>query len=357
MKVKLAFFVALIFIAASFLGCNKPDNKEAEYSVAILMHCSSTGNKHIDADAMANILIDSGYNTQILYADKDISLQNNQIQDLIGNIDVIIITPVSTKGLSSSLEEASDNGIKIISYDKLILDTEAVDYYAAYSHTLIGMQQALSLVEGLHSHGEPPYNIEIFAGTSNEESVYKYYAGAMSVLQPLIDSGEIIVTSNQSSYAKIHDKGYLVYNPKQRLQTLLDIYYDSKVQLHGILCPNDKMALDFIKVLNDNEDRYNDYPIITGQNANLKNVHLIINGHQYSTVFKNPYVLAQVAANMTIAMLNGTAPDINDSTSFDNGAKVVQAYLCEPMLVTRENYQTVLIDSGYYEYIEVFPEY
>lgn len=117
------------------------------------------------------------------------------------------------------------------------------------------------------------------------------------------------------------------------------------------------MSLEFINMLNINSDVYNHFPIITGQNAQLENVRAIINSRQYSTVHKNPYVLAQIACNMVISVLNDEIPEINDSVTFDNGKKIVPAYLCEPIIITKDNYKHILLDTGYYEYIDVFPEY
>jgi len=357
MKYKFAILMALILITLPFFGCNTINTSEPEYSVAILMHCASSDKKHIDADIMKKIFDDIGYEATIYYANKDSALQNSQINDLIDeSVDAIIITPILSDNLSASLESAANEGIVIIAYDKLILNTDAVNYFAAYDHNLIGIQQGVSLIEGMRANGEGPYNIELFAGTSNEEKVYSYFSSAMSVLQPLIDSGEIVVVSGQISYSEIQDKAYEICDANTRLQNILASYYNDEIQLHGILSPSDKMSLEFIDVLIDNDDKYTTFPIITGQNAELKSIQAIINSQQHSTVFKDSNTLAQVTASMVIAVLNGDTPEINDSTTFDNGKKIVPAYLCEPILVTKENYKNVLLDTEYFEYIEVFPD-
>lgn len=357
MRYKIVIIISLIIAMLLILGCQNTKVNEPKFSIAILMHCSPDDSRHMDAEAMKITFDNIGYEANIYYADKDSSIQNQQIQDAINlPVDAMIVSPISSDEIKDSLEAAKEHGILIISYDKLILNTDAVDYFASFDHSLIGIQQGLSLLENLQANGDGPYNIEVFAGKSNSSNNNTYFMSAMSVLQPLIDSGEIIVVSGQTTYEEVHDEAYKNADAGTRLENLISLYYSDEVQLHGILSPNDKMTLEFIDILNNNRDLYSKFPALTGQNAELKNIQAIISSKQSSTVFKDPYVLSQVAANMVIVTLNGGTPEINDSISFYNGVKTVPAYLCEPILITRDNYESVLIDTGYYHINEVFPQ-
>lgn len=204
MKYKLPLFIMLIFMICSFLSCTNANISEPNYSVAILMHCTSNDRNRIDVKAMQKIFNDIGYEVILQYADKNINTQNNQIISAIDNqVDAMIISPVSQNDLYNSLELADAADIPVISYDKLILNSDAVSYYASYEHNLIGILQALTLLEGLRSNGEAPYSIELFAGISKDINVNTHFNSAVSVLKPYIDSGEIIVVSGQTSYTDV----------------------------------------------------------------------------------------------------------------------------------------------------------
>ena len=353
---KLVILIFIMVILTSLSSCFLFTNEEGQQTIGVFMPCYSNTRWRLEANEIERILESEGYNVVVSFASKDSELQAVQIEEMANEgADAMIIAPVSIYNLSDTLDSVYQKGIKIIAYDKLPVNTQSIDYYAAFDNNLIGAQQATSLIEGLRSKGEGPYNIEIFLGLAYDDSSVSYCDGAMSVLNPLIYSGEIIVPSSQITAESINANYNHFGNEEQRLKYLLLRYYSDGRALDGILSPSDKISKNLISVLDrDTTLSHADYPILTGQNASISSVKAIVNSKQYSTIYKDFNLLAQVASSMVMAVLNDEIPEINDNTSFDNGAKIVPAFLCEPILVTKENYQSVLIETGYYKYDEIF---
>ena len=348
--------LVLIISALAFSGCSAISSEPQSQTIGVFMPCEASERWSIDAEEITNILEDEGFEVKVFFADKDAEKQKQQIDEMIDyGVSAMIICPYNNENLATSLDIAKTKGIRIIAYEKLIINTYAVDYFACFDNFLIGVLQGTSLVEGMHTQGKSPYNIEIFIGHSNDTTAKLYYEGAMSVLQPLINTGELVVASNEITIGDISVEDRSSYANILRLDSLISKYYSGKTELDGILAPNDKLSYGFIEVV-ENSIANETYPIITGQNAELDNVRAILDSKQYSTVYKDAEALAQVACSMTIAALNGETPELNDTETFDNGVKVVPAFLCEPILIIKENIESVLIDSGYYSYDEIFTE-
>ena len=239
--------------------------------------------------------------------------------------------------------------------DRLPLNTAFVDYFVTFDNYLIGADQALSLLDGLSYYGDGPYNIEIFAGETEDSNAVSVYQGAMSVLEPLIENGTIVVLSGMTDMDDIATTRGNNQDAILRFENLLKEYYSDGTPLHGVLSPRDNMSLEFIRILETNTSYISSvYPVITGQNAMCKNVLAIADSRQYSTIYKDYKLLSQIACSMVTAVLNGQIPEVNDSTTFNNGSKVVPAFLCEPILVSKENYESILIDSGYMKSEDIF---
>lgn len=356
MKKKIVPTIILIFFSLLFVGCNS-SYIEPKPSIGIFMPCKSNIRWTSESTEIKKLLEDEGCEVHIYYADKNSRTQKQQIKEMIENgADALIISPVEPNTLSSILNAAHKNNIIVIAYDKLLTNTSGVDAFVSFDNNLIGMLQASSLIDGMQSAGDGPYNVEVFIGNSTGSSTDEYYKGAMSVLQPLIDTGEIKVPSNQISVDDISANGWNLSKELERFEDLLLSYYSDGTTLNGVLSPTDKLTMEFIKILYEKNSYSSTYPIITGQNAEIQNLKAIANSKQYSTIYKDSNLIAQVASSMVIALLNGEELEINDNTTFDNGAKVVPAFLCEPILIDKSNYQSILIDTGYIKYEDIFPE-
>ena len=304
-----------------------------------------------DGNTMKEILEAKGYTVDLQYAEDDIPTQKAQIENMITKgANVLIIAAVDSSTLSATLDQAGKDGVKIIAYDRLLVDTDAVSYYATFDNRGVGKLQAQSLVDGLKAKkGEGPYNIELFAGSPDDTNSFYFYSGAMDVLQPLIDAGTIVVVSGQTAQADIGTLRWDGAVAQARMDALLAANYTSGKQLDGVLSPYDGLSRGIISSLVSfgYQPGTDNWPIVTGQDAEAASIKLIISGEQYSTILKDTRELAKVAAGMVDALLTGTEPEINDTTTYNNNVKVVPSYLLIPYTVTVDNYQQLVMDSGY----------
>ena len=167
----------------------------AEGTVGIAMPTQSSARWISDGNSMVEQFEAAGYDTILQYAEDDIPNQLAQIENMITNgVDVLVIAAIDGTTLSNALENAHFADIRVIAYDRLIRDSEYVDYYATFDNFKVGVQQATSLVDGLQERfGDAPYNVELFGGSPDDNNAYFFYNGAMSVLDPLIEDGTVCV--------------------------------------------------------------------------------------------------------------------------------------------------------------------
>ncbi|MCO4784496.1 multiple monosaccharide ABC transporter substrate-binding protein [Marinomonas atlantica] len=324
----------------------------SEGYVGIAMPTKSSARWISDGESMVQLFKDAGYKVDLQYAEDEIPNQLAQIENMIvKGVDVLVIAAIDGTTLSNALENADASGISVVAYDRLIKNSPYVDYYATFDNFQVGVQQAKSLISGLENRfGEGPYNVELFGGSPDDNNAYFFYKGAMSVLQPLIDSGEIIVVSGQQGMDKVGTLRWDGSVAQARMDNLMSTYYTQKT-VHGVLSPYDGLSIGILSSLKG--VGYGSggmkMPIVTGQDAELPSIKSIKSGEQYSTIFKDTRVLAHVTVGMVEALLNDVKPQINDTTTYDNGYKVVPSYLLEPVAVDLSNWEDVLIGSGYYQ--------
>lgn len=320
-------------------------------TVGIAMPTKSSARWISDGNSMVEQFEASGYTTDLQYAEDDIPNQLAQIENMITKgVDVLVIAAIDGTTLSNALENAAASGIKIIAYDRLIRDSGDVDYYATFDNFKVGVQQATSLVDGLKARfGDGPYNVELFGGSPDDNNAYFFYNGAMSVLQPLIDAGTVNIVSGQMGMDTVGTLRWDGAVAQARMDNLLSAHYTDK-QVHGVLSPYDGLSIGILSSLKGVGYGSGDLkmPIVTGQDAEVPSVKSILAGEQYSTVFKDTRELARVTVGMVDALLQGGEPEINDTSTYDNGVKVVPSYLLEPVSVDASNWEDILIGSGYY---------
>jgi putative multiple sugar transport system substrate-binding protein len=168
----------------------------------------------------------------------------------------------------------------------------------------------------------------------------------MSVLQPLIDSGVLVVKSGQTDFEQVAILRWDGAVAQKRMEDILVGSYAADT-VQGVLSPYDGLSRGIIAALVDGGYATADLPVITGQDAEVLSVKSMLAGEQYSTIFKDTRELAAVASGMAIAILNGEEPEVNDTETYDNGVKVVPSFLLTPYIVTVDNYEALLIESGY----------
>ena len=320
--------------------------------VGIAMPTKSSARWIADGDNMVKELQAAGYQTDLQYAEDDIPTQLSQVENMITKgAKVLVIASIDGTTLTNALENAKAADIKVIAYDRLIRESDAVSYYATFDNFKVGVQQAESLVKGLKERfpDQKPWNVELFGGSPDDNNAFFFYDGAMSVLQPMIDSGEIAIPSGQTGMDKV---GTLRWDPataQSRMDNILSANYGDK-QLHGVLSPYDGLSIGILSSVKGVGYGSGDLkmPVVTGQDAEVPSVKSIEADEQYSTIFKDTRELAKVTVGMVDAVLQGTEPQINDTKTYDNGKLVVPSFLLEPTPVFKDNYKQILVDSGYY---------
>ncbi|WP_112874696.1 multiple monosaccharide ABC transporter substrate-binding protein [Paracoccus endophyticus] len=320
--------------------------------VGIAMPTKSSARWIDDGNNMVKELEAAGYTTDLQYAEDDIPTQLSQVENMITKgAKALVIASIDGTTLTNALENAKAADIKVIAYDRLIRDSDAVSYYATFDNFKVGVQQAESLVKGLKERfpDQKPWNVELFGGSPDDNNAFFFYDGAMSVLQPMIDAGEIAIPSGQTGMDKV---GTLRWDPataQSRMDNILSANYGDK-PLHGVLSPYDGLSIGILSSVKGVGYGSGDLkmPIVTGQDAEIPTVKSMAAGEQYSTIFKDTRELAKVTVGMVDAVLQGSEPQINDTKTYDNGVKIVPSYLLEPVPVFADNYKQILVDSGYY---------
>ena len=284
-----------------------------------------------------------------------VSVQVSQIENMImKGANVLIIAAVDGAALTDVLKKAADQGIKVIAYDRLIMNTPNVDCYITFDNFQVGVAEAQYIEDKLNlkSAGGPFY-VELFGGSADDNNSYFFYDGAMSILQPYIDQGKVIVKSGQFGIEKTGIQNWDGAVAQARMDNLLVAYYADGTKLDAILSPYDGLSIGIISSLKNAGygTAARPLPIVTGQDAEVASVQSIINGEQTQTVWKDFREPGRICADMVDALIRGTPIPINDTTTYDNGVKVVPSFLCDVVSVDITNYMD-LFTSGFYDRYE-----
>lgn len=341
---KLRALTATAAIAALALtGCGRAGEGDAgaekagfdqDATIGIALPQKTSENWVLAEELFNKGLSDAGFNGIVQFANAGVAEQQNQINAMVTNgAKVIVVGAIDGKQLGSQLAAAKEAGATVIAYDRLVTNTENVDYYAAYDNFKVGELQGQALLDGLASKGEAPYNIELLAGSPDDANAKVFFDGAMSVLTPKIDDGTLQIASGQSTFEQVVTQGWKSENAQKRMDTILTGNY-AKKDLDGVLSPNDTLAR---AALTSVKASGKDLPIVTGQDSEVESVKLIMKGEQYSTINKDTRALVQETIDMVKALQAGEEPKVTDTESYDNGVKVVPANLLEPQIVTKEN--------------------
>ena len=330
-------------------------NKGALVGVAMPTKTSSRWIK--DGDAVKASLEKLGYKVDLEYGDDKIPNQVQQISNMLTKgAKVLIIASIDGTALSDQLDQAAKSGVKVIAYDRLINGNKNVDYYTTFDNNEVGVQQATSLLTGLgvldkdgkDTGAAGPFNIELFAGSPDDNNATFFFNGAMDTLQPFIDKGVVVVKSGQVGFTQVATLRWDPATAQKRMQNLIASTYSDGSKVDGVLSPYDGLSIGIISALTSSGYTTDALPIVTGQDAEAASVKSIIAGQQYSTIYKDTRLLGDEAVKMADDLLNGRTPEVNDTKSYDNKVKIVPTYLFPPKVVTKDNYKGLLIDTGYY---------
>lgn len=333
-------------------GGSKEDKDDSKGgTIGIAMPTKSSERWISDGKNVVKDLEAKGYKTKLVYGEDDPDTQVSQIENLITQgVKGLIVAAIDNKSLNNVLQEAADADIPVISYDRLILGTENVDYYASFDNEKVGELQAGYIVDKLGlKDGKGPFNIELFAGSNDDNNTKYFFNGAMTVLKPYIDGKKLVVRSGQTALNQVTTLRWDGATAQKRMDDILTSSYKNQ-RVDAVLSPYDGISIGVLSALKS--DGYGSgskaLPVITGQDAELASVKSIIAGQQTQTVYKDLRKLADVASTMVDDVLKGKKPEVNDTKSYDNGTKVVPAYLLQPVSVDKSNYEEVLVKGGYY---------
>ncbi len=320
-------------------------------TVGISMPTKSSARWIADGENMVAVFNEMGYETDLQYAEDDIPNQLAQIENMITKgVDVLVIAAIDGTTLSDVLQQAADQGILVVAYDRLIRDSGNVDYYSTFDNFQVGVLQAGYIEEALGlKDGEGPFNIELFGGSPDDNNAYFFYDGAMSVLQPYLDNGQLNILSGQTGMDKVSTLRWDGATAQARMDNLLSAYYTDE-RVDAVLSPYDGLSIGILSSLKGVGYGSDDQPmpVVTGQDAEIPSVKSIIAGEQTQTVFKDTRELAGVTAQMVDAALKGEEVPVNDTETYENGVKIVPSSLLIPYSVDVNNWEEVLVDSGYY---------
>jgi putative multiple sugar transport system substrate-binding protein len=327
-------------------------------AVGIAMPTQSSLRWISDGNELKTALEGKGYTVDLQYAEDDIPNQLAQIENMVTKgVKALVIASIDGTTLSAVLQQAADAGIKVIAYDRLIRESGNVDYYTTFDNFQVGVLQANSLVEGLKARfpNTKPWNVELFGGSPDDNNAFFFYDGAMSVLQPMIDAGDIAIKSGQQGMETVGTLRWDGAVAQARMDNILSANYSDGSRVDGVLAPYDGLSRGIISSLRGVGYGSGDlaWPIITGQDAEAPSVKAIIAGEQYSTVYKDTRERAKVTAGLVDTVLSGGTPEGLDTTTYNNGVKVVPSVLLTPYSVDLTNYQKLVIDSGYLKPEEV----
>lgn len=302
-----------------------------------------------DGENMKAQLEAAGYEVDLQFAANDIQTQVSQIENMIANgCGTLVIASIDGDSLGTVLAQAKEAGIPVIAYDRLIMNSDAVSYYATFDNWLVGVKQGEYIRDALDldNAGDKTFNIEFITGDPGDNNINFFFGGAMEVLQPYLDVGTLVCPSGQTEKNDVATANWATDAAQSRFESILASYYSDGTVLDAVLCSNDSTALGVENAL---AAAYTgEYPVITGQDCDVSNVINMLAGKQSMSVFKDTRSLAAKVVEMVDALMKGTEPPVNDTETYDNGTGVIPSYLCEPVACTTDNVQELLVDSGYY---------
>ena len=357
-------FIPILFVAIMTVfvvsGCSSSSTGgNSELSVGIVLPTKDEPRWVQDEERFKAALEDSEYTTEILFSQGSSAKEKENVETLISKgIDVLIIAPQDGAAAGSAVEAAKEEGITVISYDRLITETDAVDYYVTFDSIAVGEAQGQYLVDNVEGTSVPLY---LYAGAASDNNAFLFFEGAWNVLQPKIADGTFVI-ANSSAAEELTDKSELTRDEKGKILGQITTNWDpneakNKAQTNltatgaelkgevAILAPNDGTARAIADVF-ATDGEVSSY-VVTGQDAEQASIQYVIDGKQSMTVFKDVRSLVTDAMGMAVDILDGNTPETTGT--YNNGSIDVNAKQTDVIVVNQENVEAELIDSGYYE--------
>jgi len=354
---KAGVFLLVLVIAVTSIWANGSSETQGssvkKMTVGVCMPTQSSERWINDAANMKKQLEALGYNVDVQFAEDDVQAQVSQIENLVAKkVNCLVVAAVDSSALVNVLAQAKEVGIPVIAYDRLLMDTDAVSYYATFDNKGVGTAIAKYIedkkqLKTAKAEGRS-YTIEFCMGSPDDNNALFLYNGAMEVLKPYLDNGVLICKSGRTSFKDTCILRWSQETAQQWAENYLSAFY-AKEKLDIACSAFDGFAYGIRSALEGAGYKVGpDWTMVTGQDAELMAVKNIISGYQTMSIYKDTRLLASKCTSMVQAVLKGTTPEINDTTQYNNNKKVVPSYLCTPVAVDKDNYKSVIIDGGYY---------
>lgn len=289
-----------------------------------------------------------GYEVDLQYAEDDVQAQVSQVENMIASgVNCLVIASIDSDALVNVEAQAKEAGIPIIAYDRLLMNTDAVSYYATFDNKGVGTAIGKYIEENAGLDPADPKTIEFFMGSPDDNNAHMLYAGLMEVLQPYLDNGALVCKSGRTSFDDTCILRWSQETAQQNCENYLTGFYADE-DLDICATAFDGFAYGCKAALEGAGYTDANWPMITGQDAELMATKNIISGKQTMSIYKDTRLLAEKCVTMVQAVLEGAEPEINDTEQYDNGKIVVPSYLCTPVAVDQSNYEEIIVKGGYY---------
>ena len=343
----LALFLVLALMVPMFAGCapkeepaaTEPTVTEEPADESIVVGVSLPTQREErwvrDKEAMEKWAAEMGVELKVQVADADQAQQAQQVENLLTQgIDVLILAPHDASASAELVKKANDEGVPVLSYDRLVTGTDKLNYYLSFDNEKVGELQGKYFVDNVESG-----NVILFAGAPTDNNALLFFKGAMEQLQPKIDSGDYTVIGGEE-FQQVATDNWVPANAQNRATNVLTANPDAEIA--GVLAPNDGTAGGIIEAFKAANVTL---PVITGQDSEIAAIKRIKIGEQSMTIFKDTRALAKAAIETAVKIGSGEMVETNGNV--DNGVIEVPSVLLEPQVVTQDNFQELLIDSGY----------
>ena len=293
-----------------------------------------------------------GYSVDLQYAEDDVQMQVSQVENLIAKkVSCLVVAAIDSGALVNVLAQAKEANIPVIAYDRLLMDTDAVSYYATFDNKGVGTVIAKYIedkkqLKTAKAEGRS-YTMELFMGSPDDNNALFLYNGIMEVLKQYIDNGVLVVKSGRTSFQDTCILRWSQETAQQWCENYLSAFY-AKDKLDIACTAFDGFAYGVRSALEGAGYTAENWPLITGQDAELMATKNIISGHQTMSIYKDTRLLASKAVTMVDAVLEGAKPEINDTTQYNNHKLIVPSYLCTPVAVDKSNFEKIIVEGGYY---------
>ncbi|MBR5967600.1 MAG: sugar-binding protein [Lachnospiraceae bacterium] len=344
----ISILIVCVLALSVFSGCKKSSGGT---KVGVSMPTKDLQRWNQDGENMKKKLEEAGYVVDLQYASNQVETQVSQIENMISSgCKVLVIASIEGDSLGTVLAQAKEKGIKVIAYDRLIMNSDAVTYYATFDNYMVGTKQGEYIESQLNlKSGAGPFNIELITGDPGDNNARFFYQGAMDVLDKYIDNGQLVIKSGQRDFDTVATQMWSTENAQNRFDAIISANYADGTQLDAVMASNDSTAMGVTNSLEANyASNHSNWPIITGQDCDKANVKNMIAGKQSMSIFKDTRDLAAKTVEMVDAIMQGKEAPVNDTKTYNNGTGIIPSYLCEPVFADVNNYKKLLIDSGYY---------